>query len=82
MSLAKKGLRLDLDHIENISDCDLDSAKNTSARAVTFNQFELTNNMMNPKGRNDEEDTENNITVELDSNPRSGKEKGVNASAI
>lgn len=37
VSLNKKGLKLNLDEIENISDCDLDSIKNTSARATTFN---------------------------------------------
>ena len=35
--MTKKHLKLNLDEIENISDCDLDSNKNSSARAVTFN---------------------------------------------
>lgn len=42
LTMNKKKLTLNLDEIENISDQDLDSVKNTSARAVTFNQFELT----------------------------------------
>lgn len=35
-----KKLQLHLEEIENISDYDIDSIKNTSARAITFNQFE------------------------------------------
>lgn len=46
-SINSKNLQLHLDEIENISDCDIDSIKNTSARAITFNQFELTKNMIN-----------------------------------
>lgn len=37
LTMNKKKLTLNLDEIENISDQDLDSVKNTSARAVTFN---------------------------------------------
>ena len=35
----RKKLSLNLDDIENISDYDIDSIKNTSAREVTYNQF-------------------------------------------
>ena len=33
-------LKLNLDGIEDLDDCDVDSIKNTSARAITFHQFE------------------------------------------
>lgn len=42
-----KRLHLQLDEIENNSDYDVDSIKNTSARAITFNQFEQTKNHTN-----------------------------------
>jgi hypothetical protein len=45
-----RGFRLNLDGIEDISDCDVDSIKNTSARAITFNQFEQTKNNLKFNG--------------------------------
>ncbi len=70
--MNKRHLRLNLDEIENISDCDLESNKNTSAWAVTFNQFELTKNViMNHKYQEDENDT-----LELDNTP--GRSNGGN----
>eukprot|EP00347_Sterkiella_histriomuscorum_P024085 403332358 len=56
LTMNKKKLTLNLDDIENISDQDLDSVKNTSARAVTFNQFELTKSLQNQLQRPDDDD--------------------------
>ncbi len=56
---SNKKLNLNLEGIDDISDCDVDSIKNTSARAITFHQFEQTKNIMKEKdGEN--QTTENN----------------------
>lgn len=74
---VKGRIRLNLDEIENISDCDLDSIKNNSARAVTFNQFELTKNIMNPK---QDTSTEHSQIQDLDQTAKI--QENINASSF
>ncbi|CDW90269.1 UNKNOWN [Stylonychia lemnae] len=76
----QKKMNLNLEDIENISDLDLESVKN-SDRAITFNQFELTKNiMMNGIGINEDSKVDLNQTNgELDN---SNKQDKINSSQI
>lgn len=56
-SLRGKKLQLNIDEMDNISECDLDSNKNTTAKQIAFIEFDLNKQQQQHSGENDKNDT-------------------------